>query len=61
MLQCKRYQGAVSAAQIRDFHGTMLECADKGIIITMGTLMMEAAREGRRDGVPQSRWLMDKN
>lgn len=32
LFQCKRYQGAVSASQVRDFRGAMLGRADKGII-----------------------------
>ena len=52
LFQCKRYQGAVSASQIRDFRGAMMGRADKGIIITTGTFTIEAKKEARRDGVP---------
>src|SRR5437016_9193374 len=34
LFQCKRYAGAVSASQVRDFRGAMMGRADKGIIIT---------------------------
>ncbi|MCK4822271.1 restriction endonuclease, partial [bacterium] len=52
LFQCKRYQGAVSASQIRDFRGAMMGRADKGIIITTGTFTIEVKKEARRDGVP---------
>jgi restriction system protein len=50
LFQCKRYTGAVSASQVRDFRGAMMGRADKGIIITTGTFTTEATREARRDG-----------
>ncbi|PHK24889.1 restriction endonuclease, partial [Nostoc linckia z16] len=34
LFQCKRYKGAVSSSQVRDFRGAMQGRADKGIIIT---------------------------
>jgi restriction system protein len=52
LFQCKRYQGAVSPSQIRDFRGAMMGRADKGIIITTGTFTLEAKKEARRDGAP---------
>ena len=52
LFQCKRYQGAVSPSQVRDFRGAMAGRADKGIIITTGTFTLEAKKEARRDGVP---------
>lgn len=52
MFQCKRYRGAISAPQIRDFRGAMLGRAEKGIIITTGTFTSDASKEARRDGVP---------
>jgi restriction system protein len=52
LFQCKRYAGAVSASQVRDFRGAMMGRADKGIIITTGTFTTEATREARRDGAP---------
>jgi restriction system protein len=52
LFQCKRYQGSVTPAQIRDFRGAMMKRADKGIIMTTGTFTLEAKKEARRDGVP---------
>jgi len=52
LFQCKRYAGAVSASQVRDFRGAMTGRADKGIIITTGTFTTEATKEARRDGAP---------
>jgi restriction system protein len=51
LFQCKRYQGAVTPSQIRDFRGAMMGRADKGIIITTGTFTLEAKKEARRDSV----------
>ena len=50
LFQCKRYQGAVTPSQVRDFRGVMEGRADKGIIITTGVFTAEAKREARRDG-----------
>jgi restriction system protein len=52
LFQCKRYQGAVTPSQVRDFRGAMMGRADKGIVITTGTFTLEAKKEARRDGVP---------
>jgi len=52
LFQCKRYQGNVSASQIRDFRGAMMGRADKGIILTTGSFTPDAKKEARRDGVP---------
>lgn len=52
IFQCKRYQGAVTASQIRDFRGAMMGRTDKGLIITTGTFTAEAKKEARREGVP---------
>ena len=52
LFQCKRYQGSVSASQVRDFRGAMAGRADKGIILTTGSFTTEARREASRDGVP---------
>jgi len=52
IFQCKRYQGAVSASQIRDFRGAMTGRADKGIFLTTGRFTLEAKKEALRDGVP---------
>lgn len=45
LFQCKRYQGAVTPSQVRDFRGAMMGRADKGIIITTGTFTLEAKKE----------------
>jgi len=52
LFQSKRYAGAVSSPQVRDFRGAMMGRADKGIIITTGTFTADAKREAVRDGVP---------
>jgi restriction system protein len=52
LFQCKRYQGAVTPSQIRDFRGALIGKADKGILITTGTFTLEAKKEARRDGAP---------
>jgi restriction system protein len=52
LFQSKRYAGAVTPAQVRDFRGAMAGRADKGIILTTGTFTAEARREAVRDGVP---------
>ena len=52
LFQCKRYQGAVTPSQVRDFRGAMMGRADKGLIITTGTFTLDSKKEARRDGVP---------
>lgn len=52
LFQCKRYQGAVTAGQIRDFRGAMQGRTDKGLLITTGTFTRDAVREATRDGAP---------
>lgn len=52
LFQCKRYRGAVTPSQVRDFRGAMTGRADKGIILTTGTFTSEAMKEARRDGAP---------
>jgi len=52
LFQCKRYTGAVSVSQVRDFRGAMMGRADKGIILTTGTFTSDAQKEAVRDGVP---------
>lgn len=52
IFQCKRYKGAVTPSQIRDFRGAMQGRADKGIFITSGTFTREAVKEAMRDGAP---------
>jgi restriction system protein len=50
IFQCKKYQGAVSAGDIRDFRGAMVGRADKGLFITTGTFTPAAIKEATRDG-----------
>jgi restriction system protein len=52
IFQCKRWQGAVGASQVRDFRGAMVGRADKGLLITTGTFTKDAMREATRDGAP---------
>jgi len=52
LFQCKRYQGSVTPAHVRDFRGAMQGRADKGIIISTGSFTSEAKKEAVRDGVP---------
>lgn len=52
LFQCKRYLGAVTVSQVRDFRGAMMGRADKGIILTTGTFTADAHAEAVRDGVP---------
>lgn len=48
--QCKRYQGSVSAGDIRDFRGAMAGRAGKGLFITTGTFTRNAKEEAKRAG-----------
>lgn len=50
--QCKRYTGAVSTREIRDFRGAMVGRADKGLFLTTGGFTRDAQREAVRDGAP---------
>ena len=52
IFQCKKYQGSVSAGDIRDFRGAMVGRADKGLFITTGTFTPAALKEATRDGAP---------
>ncbi|BAU44622.1 restriction endonuclease [Leptolyngbya sp. O-77] len=52
LFQCKRYQGSVTAGQIRDFRGAMQGRTDKGLLITTGTFTRDAIKEATRDGAP---------
>jgi len=52
IFQCKRYQGVVSAGEIRDFRGAMVGRSDKGLFITTGSFSRDAIREATRDGAP---------
>lgn len=50
--QCKRYQGTVGAAAVRDFRGAMAGRGNHGLLITTGSFTPDARREATRDGVP---------
>lgn len=52
IFQCKRYQGSVSAGEMRDFRGAMVGRADKGLFITTGSFTPAAVKEATRDGAP---------
>ena len=52
LFQCKRYKGAVSASEVRDFRGAMVGRADKGLFVTTGTFSPAAVKEATRDGAP---------
>jgi restriction system protein len=52
IFQCKKWQGAVTTGQVRDFRGAMVGRADKGLLITTGTFTKDAVREATRDGAP---------
>ncbi|MBD1865942.1 restriction endonuclease [Cyanobacteria bacterium FACHB-471] len=52
LFQCKRYQGSVTAGQIRDFRGAMQGRTDKGLFVTTGTFTRDAIKEATRDGAP---------
>ena len=48
--QCKRYQGSVGAGAIRDFRGSFVGRADRGIILTTGHFTRDARDEASRPG-----------
>lgn len=50
IFQCKRYQGAVTSQQVREFKGTMVGRADKGLFLTTGRFTKDAKDEAARDG-----------
>jgi len=52
IFQCKRYQGVVSAGEVRDFRGAMVGRADKGLFLTTGSFTRDAVKEATRDGAP---------
>lgn len=60
IFQAKRYKGAVSASQIRDFRGAMQGRAEKGIFVTTGRFTREAKNEALREGAPPIE-LVDSN
>lgn len=51
--QCKRYKGAVGAADIRDFRGSLTTDIEKGIFITTGTFTKAARDEASNPGKQQ--------
>lgn len=51
LFQCKRYEGSITASQVRDFRGAMMGRAEKGIILSTGRFTADAKREASRDGV----------
>lgn len=50
IFQSKRYKNSVGSKEIREFKGTMVGRADKGLFITTGTFTREAQEEATRDG-----------
>jgi restriction system protein len=52
LFQCKRYQGAVTPSEVRDFRGAMQGRTEKGLFVTTGTFSREAIKEAARDGAP---------
>lgn len=51
--QCKRYRGAVSASDIRDFRGSLTTDIEKGVLITTGTFTKAAKEEASNPGKQQ--------
>lgn len=51
--QCKRYKGAVGAAEIRDFRGSLTTDIEKGVVITTGTFTKAAKEEASIPGKQQ--------
>ena len=51
-VQCKRYQGSVSAGMVRDLRGAMVGRGDRGLLITTGIFTKAAQSEATRDGAP---------
>ena len=52
IFQSKRYKGSISSAQMRDFKGTMVGRAERGLYITTGSFTIGAKQEATRDGSP---------
>ncbi|MCY4182313.1 MAG: restriction endonuclease [Gammaproteobacteria bacterium] len=48
--QCKRWKGAVTPKEIRDFRGALQGRADKGLFITTGEFTSHASDEATREG-----------
>lgn len=51
--QCKRYQGSVGAAEIRDFRGSLTTDIEKGVFITTGSFSNPAREEASNPGKQQ--------
>ena len=51
--QCKRYQGSVGAAEIRDFRGSLTTDIEKGVFITTGSFSKPAKEEASNPGKQQ--------
>lgn len=51
--QCKRYQGSVGAAEIRDFRGSLTTDIEKGVFITTGSFSKPAILEASMPGKHQ--------
>lgn len=49
VFQCKRYAGSVGAGAIREFRGSFMGRADKGLFLTTGHFTREAQREALGD------------
>ena len=50
--QCKRYAGSVGPGAVRDFRGSFVGQADRGIFITTGVFTPTAIEEAVRAGAP---------
>lgn len=51
--QCKRYKNAVTAAEIRDFRGSLTTDIEKGVFITTSTFTKSAQEEASNAGKQQ--------
>jgi restriction system protein len=52
IFQCKRYNRNVTSQEIREFKGTMVGRAEKGLFMTTGAFTRDAKVEALRDGSP---------
>lgn len=57
--QCKRYSGAISNSQIRDFRGSFTAGIEKGIFITTGAFSNPAIQEAKNPGKTPTIDLID--
>lgn len=57
--QCKRYSGAISNSQIRDFRGSFTAGIEKGIFITTGAFSNPAVQEAKNPGKTPTIDLID--